>query len=257
MDRIARIQSLGRQRGRVIECLGGNSRLVPGTYFDPAADIDVFDAYRAYIARMSATPDALDSPLLAAARLLTGDLKAADVILDHLPATAYRLDHGAGICWVAPQNTLSAALPWPSHLREIDCWLAGSAEQTALRAWLTEHRDRLRWLESPGFYLPRATRQPVHPVQPPAGTQTRVRHLAGSGQEFRHSNSDLTMIDDVPAIVFEQDANRQNATVTVPLDPRFLHKIDWEDAQFVYERPVEYPQQPLHVRPSIWQRLFG
>jgi hypothetical protein len=41
MDRIARIQSLGRQRGRVIECLGGNSRLVRGAYFDPAADIDM------------------------------------------------------------------------------------------------------------------------------------------------------------------------------------------------------------------------
>src|SRR5450755_2347983 len=80
MDRIARIQSLGRQRGRVIECLGGNSRLVRGAYFDPAADIDILDAYRAYVARMSASLEPLNMALLAAGRLLTGDLTAADVI---------------------------------------------------------------------------------------------------------------------------------------------------------------------------------
>jgi error-prone DNA polymerase len=39
MDRNARLQSLGRHRVQVLECLGGNSRLVSGTYFDPPADV--------------------------------------------------------------------------------------------------------------------------------------------------------------------------------------------------------------------------
>jgi hypothetical protein len=255
MDRLARIQSLGRQRARVIECLGGNGKLVRGAYFEPAADIDILDAYRTYVARMSASPDPLNTALLAAGRLLTGDLTAADVILDHFPATAYRLDHGAGICLVTPQNALKAALPLPSQLQDIDRWLAGSPEQAALRAWLTDHRDRLRWFDASGFYLPRPTAQPGQPAPPAAGA--RVRHLTGSAQECRHANSDLMMIDGVPAIVVERDADGRRPAVTIPLDPAFLHRIDWEDAQYVYERPVQDKPRPLHVRPSIWQRLFG
>jgi len=184
MDRIARIQSLGRQRGRVIECLGGNSRLVRGAYFDPAADIDILDAYRAYVARMSASLEPLNMALLAAGRLLTGDLTAADVILDHLPAETYRLDQGAGICWVTPQNALKAALPLPSHLQDIDRWLAGSAEQAALRAWLGGHRGRLRWFDPPGFYLPRATEQPGQPAPPPVGTAARSVISRAAGRNF-------------------------------------------------------------------------
>jgi hypothetical protein len=254
MDRIARLQSLGRHRVQVVECLGGNSRLVPGTYFDPPADVGIFDAYRAYVAQRSINPDPLNIPLLAAARMLTGDLTAADVILDLLPAKAYQLDHGAGMCWVKPQNALNAALPLPSELGHIDRWLAGSAEQAALRTWLAGHRDKLSWVESPGFYLPSATAQPAQAVQPPADAVTRVRHLLSSGLEFWHSNSDLMMIDGAPTIVVEWDAARRRPAEAIPLDPRFLHEIDWEDAQYVYERPVEYPSRPF--RRSIWQRFF-
>jgi hypothetical protein len=64
------------------------------------------------------------------------------------------------------------------------------------------------------------------------------------------------MIDGVPAIVVERDADGR-PIVTIRLDPGFLHQIDWEDAQYVYERPVQDPRRPLHVRPSIWQKLFG
>jgi hypothetical protein len=62
------------------------------------------------------------------------------------------------------------------------------------------------------------------------------------------------MMDGAPTIVVEWDAVRQRPVEAIPLDPRFLHEIDWEDAQYVYERPVEYPSRPL--RRSIWQRIF-
>jgi len=155
VDRIARLQALGRQRLRVLDCLGGDSRFGPG-YFEPAPDVDIFDAFRAYVARMTEVWAAESHPLSlslpAAGRLLTGDLTAADVILDHLPAEPYKLDHGAGICWVTPQYALNAALPLPADLTDTDRWLAGSPEQAALRRWLAGHRDQLQWIEADGVY---------------------------------------------------------------------------------------------------------
>jgi len=135
--------------------LGGNSPHAPG-YFVPAADVDIFSAFRQYVELLSEHWAAESDPhavsLVAAARLLTGDLSAAGVILDHLPAKATKLDHGAGICLVMPLFALSTALPLPGDLTDTRRWLAGSAEQTALRSWLTEHRDDLRWVEAAGEY---------------------------------------------------------------------------------------------------------
>jgi hypothetical protein len=193
--------------------------------------------------------------LLAAGRLLTGDVAAADVIVDRLPAEAYRLDHGAGICWVTPQYALSAALPLPENLKDTSGWLAGSDMQAALRTWLAGHRDRLRWFEVEGLYLPRASEGGA-PVQPSAGTVMRGRHMTGRSPMYRQDCSELMFTGDAPVIVVEWDAARQHPAVTIPLDPAFLHRIDWEDAQYVYERPVEYPRRPV-LRRSIWQRLFG
>jgi hypothetical protein len=105
MDKMVRLSRLGLQRLRVLDCLGGNNSGALG-YFEPAADADIFAAYDAYVARMSeqfaADPYPLTISLLAAGRLLTGDLAAAGVILDYLPAEAVKLDHGAGICLVTP-----------------------------------------------------------------------------------------------------------------------------------------------------------
>jgi hypothetical protein len=155
MDRTARLSALGLQRLRLLECLGGNDPRAPG-YFVPDADADVLSAFRQYVERLSelwaAELDPHTVSLLAAARLLTGDLSAAGVILDHLPARAMKLDHGAGICLVVPLYALRTALPLPEDLTDTKRWLAGSADQTALRAWLSEHRDDLRWLEAVGEY---------------------------------------------------------------------------------------------------------
>jgi len=155
MDRTARFLPLGLQRLRALECLGGNSPQAPG-YFAPAADVDIFEAFRRHVARLSqqwaAESDPMTVSLLAAGRLLCGELTAADVILDHLPAQMIKLDHGAGSCLVLPVYALATALPLPATLTDTRRWLAGSAEQTALRAWLNEHRDALHWVEADGVY---------------------------------------------------------------------------------------------------------
>jgi hypothetical protein len=140
----------------VLDCLGGNSPRAPG-YFEPAASSNIFNAFSDYVAQVSrewaAASDAATISLIAAARFLTGDLAAADAIIDHLPATAFKLDHGAGICLVMPLYALSTALPLPADLKDTRRWLAGSAEQAALRAWLAAHRDKLRWVEADGVYV--------------------------------------------------------------------------------------------------------
>lgn len=140
---------------RLLDCLGGNSRGVPG-YFDPAADINIFKAFGDYVVRLSqewsAESDPLAISLLAAARLLSGDLMAAEVILDHLPASAVKLDHGASSCSVMPLYALSSALALPPDVSDTSRWTAGSAEQAALRAWLAKHREQLHWVEGTGTY---------------------------------------------------------------------------------------------------------
>jgi hypothetical protein len=155
MERTEQLAPLGFQRIRLLECLGGHDPRLPG-YFDPEPDIDIFAALRSHVAWLSqewsAETDSTTVRLLAAARLLTGDVTAAQTIIDQLPANAFELDHGAGICLVVPFHALKTALPLPSELGDVRRWTAGSPEQTALQEWLTAHRDRLRWVETKGTY---------------------------------------------------------------------------------------------------------
>jgi len=150
-----RLLPLGYQRLRLLGCLGGDIPSAPG-YFNPALGADLFSAFHDYVAHLSRTWSTETDPhsisLLAAARLLTGGLDAAMVILDHLPAKTVRLDHGTGYCVVMPQTALLTALPLPSTLGDIDLWLAGSTEQDQLRTWLTANRERLVWNETDGIY---------------------------------------------------------------------------------------------------------
>jgi hypothetical protein len=259
MDRVTRLSPLGLQRIRVLDCLGGNNKRAPG-YFEPPVDVDIFKAFATYVAQVShlRAGDAhpLTTCLLAAGRLLTGDLAAADVVLDHLPTEAVRLDHGAGICLVTPLYALSVVLPLPAGLRNTDRWVAGSAEQAALRAWLAKHRNELRWIEAEGLYLPRPTERHARSVQPSARTVARVRHIMTCDGAPSHGNSDLIFTDGVPAIIIEWSADGDHPVVTIPLDPEFLHVIEWQDASYVYDHPIEDPRR-FHSSPSIWRRLFG
>jgi hypothetical protein len=258
MDRITRLLPLGRQRVLVFECLGGNSPIAPA-YFECLDDTDIFEVFHAFVARTSqlcaGDTYPLTISLLAAARLLTGDLAAADAILDHLPPEDFKLDHGAGICVVAPLRVLCAALPLPADLKPTDRWLAGLPEPTALRAWLAGHRDKLRWLEAQGVYLPRPNDQ-AQLAQPAAGRVAHVRYIMAHGRDLWHANSDLIFADGAPTIVIKNPWSADQAEANAPLDRRFLHAIDWDDAEYVYDCPIEDPR-PFSYRRSIWQRLFG
>jgi len=155
VNRAAHLAPLGIQRLRLLDCLGGNTPRAPG-YFAPPADADIFAAFRDYAAQMSqqwgSRSDPLTVSLLAAARLLAGDVGAAEPIIERFPARPVVLDHGAGICTVMPLYALHSALPLPPELAQTRLWLAGSSEQAALRAWLAEHRAKLRWSEAEGVY---------------------------------------------------------------------------------------------------------
>jgi hypothetical protein len=155
MDRNAQLAPLGPQRLRLLECLDGNRLGAPG-YFDPDPEASIFAEFRDYAFRLSAEwaaeTDHRVLSLLAAARLLSGELAAADEILDHLPPEPVVLDHGAGICLIAPQYALAAAMPIPKELVECRSWSAGSPQQSMLRDWLNAHRERLVWVETEGVY---------------------------------------------------------------------------------------------------------
>jgi hypothetical protein len=147
---------LGYQRIRLLSCLGGSRSRTP---FEPGPDEDVMMAFREWTARIvrehagtaGPSPD-VTLALLGAARLLSGDLSGADTILENLPEQPYLLDHGAGYCLVQPLHALSTALPLPPHLKAVGRWLAGSADQAALRVWLAQHRGELAWDEPRGVY---------------------------------------------------------------------------------------------------------
>jgi len=92
--------------------------------------------------------------LVGAARLLTGDLSGAGTIVENLPVTPVKLDHGMGYCLTASQSSLRVALPQlPTSLQDTSRWLAGSAEQAALRTWLEQQASQLVWDEPRGVYV--------------------------------------------------------------------------------------------------------
>jgi hypothetical protein len=117
---------------------------------------DVFAAFRDFAQRMRrasvAETNGLVVSLVAAARLLAGEIEGAAIIVECLPAQPHRSDHGAGYCLVAPVAALRQALPLPADLEETKRWCAGTEDQARLRAWIQEHQARLVWQEREGRY---------------------------------------------------------------------------------------------------------
>ena len=154
-DREARLRMLGMPRLRLLDCMGGNSPGTPG-YFDPPEDANVFAAFARYAERLwddwGTESDPLTLGLLGAARLLSGDLAGADLVLENLPADTVRLDHGAGHCLLAAQEAFTACLPLPAELRDASRFTAGSTSQQQARAWLATHSDKLHWKDAEGVY---------------------------------------------------------------------------------------------------------
>lgn len=150
-DDFESLRPLGYQRMRLLSCLSG-FRAQPPTLLPGE---DAFAAFRRFVQhateRLGADNDPRVVSLLAAARLLSGELNAADVLLDNLPLRPFARDHGAGYCLLAAVAALQSALPLPSALREATL-LANSPAQQSTRAWLSARRDDLRWQEAAGVY---------------------------------------------------------------------------------------------------------
>ena len=155
MDRFALFEPLGLRRNLLLDCLGGHTPQAPG-YLEPDPRIPILVAFQNHVEELARQPafasDPVTALLLTACRLLTGELSAAYHILENLPAEPNRGHFGQRYCPMMPFRTLSAALPLPNDLADPDRWQAGSAKQVALREWLTEQYDRLRWLAAEGEY---------------------------------------------------------------------------------------------------------
>lgn len=144
-------KTLGFHRSRLLACLGVDLSESPVFH-----ESDPFTLYRDFVEdltlRWTAATDRATISLLAAARVLYGDLGAALIVIDHFPQRPIRTDRDAGICLLSPFYALATALPLPEALRDTSAWLAGSPQQTVLRSWIEEHAGRLRWNEPSGFY---------------------------------------------------------------------------------------------------------
>jgi len=66
----------------------------------------------------------------------------------------------------------------------------------------------------------------------------------GDGKVQCHVNSDLIFLGSVPVavLVWEQRPDGDYPAVTVTLDPAYLHKINWPEAEYLYELSIENPR---------------
>ena len=77
------------------------------------------------------------------------------------------------------------------------------------------------------------------------GPVTRLRHpMRRGGTDLGYVNSDLVFLAGIPIVVFawEQRSFGDFPAVTVTLDPVYLHKIRWPEAEYLYELPIEDPR---------------
>ena len=76
---------------------------------------------------------------------------------------------------------------------------------------------------------------------------TTVRHpMLSGGKVLGHFNSDLIFLAGVPIVVlvWEQRPHGDYPAVTVTLDPAYLHKVNWPEANYLYELSIEDPRFP-------------
>ncbi len=77
------------------------------------------------------------------------------------------------------------------------------------------------------------------------GPVTKVRHpLMSGGGNVGYVNSDLISLAGIPIVVlaWEDRSFGDYPAVTVSLDPRYLHQINWPEAQYLYELSIEDPR---------------
>jgi len=74
------------------------------------------------------------------------------------------------------------------------------------------------------------------------GPVTKVRHpLMSGGGSVGYVNSDLISLAGIPIVVLAWEDGGYPA-VTVSLDPRYLHQVNWPEAQYLYELSIKDPR---------------
>ncbi len=77
------------------------------------------------------------------------------------------------------------------------------------------------------------------------GPVTKVRYpLMSGGGNVGYVNSGLIFLAGIPIIVlaWEERPFGDYPAVTVSLDPRYLHRINWPEAEYLYELSIEDPR---------------
>ncbi len=77
------------------------------------------------------------------------------------------------------------------------------------------------------------------------GCITKVRHrLMSGGKNLGYVNSDLIFLAGIPIVVlvWEERPFGDYPAVTVSLDPRYLHQLNWPEAEYLYGHSIEDPQ---------------
>jgi hypothetical protein len=90
-------------------------------------------------------------------------------------------------------------------------------------------------------------------VHPSVGRVTKVHHTMNTAEGYAHFNSDLIFVGKIPTVVLEWEIlpDGDHPGTTVPLDRNRLHKVDWPNAEYMYEDPIEHPRGPQPIqRPS-------
>lgn len=79
-------------------------------------------------------------------------------------------------------------------------------------------------------------------------TGEKVWHtLVANGVTLGFYATDLVYVDDVPTLVLEWTGNAPSPGATVPLDPQYLQQINWPQAKWMYEFPIDDPRTTLRT----------
>lgn len=73
----------------------------------------------------------------------------------------------------------------------------------------------------------------------------KVRHtLERDGKNVGHFESDLIFEGETPFIVIEWEdtPTESRPVIKVKLDPKYLHKLNWKNVDYLYEFPVKDPR---------------
>jgi hypothetical protein len=79
---------------------------------------------------------------------------------------------------------------------------------------------------------------------------TKVRHrLIRDTTPTGYVNSDLIFLAGTPIVVlaWQKRPHGDYPAVTVTLDPRYLQKINWPEAEYLYELPIQDPTSEFNV----------